>query len=287
MAMKSIEIDQSILALIDRAIEEDLAGEGDVTSLATIERGSKSKANFVAKGQGVIAGLAVAEAVMRRVGVEGFEAKVADGELVKAGTVIASVEGDTQKVLLGERTALNFISRLSGIATLTRKWVDAISGTNVQIRDTRKTTPGLRTLEKYAVRVGGGVNHRSNLSESALIKDNHIAAAGSIGRAFVAVRERFPAIEIEVEVDTLEQLREVVEAGATLVLLDNMSLEMTREAVKIANGRARLESSGGLTLDSARDYAESGVDYLAVGALTHSAPILDISLDFLDPKEPN
>ena len=283
--MSSIEIDQSILALIDRAIEEDLASEGDVTSLATIEAGSKSRANFVAKSEGVIAGLQVAEAVMRRVGVESFEARIADGDLVKAGTIIASVEGDTAKVLLGERSALNFISRLSGIATLTRKWVDAISGTKAQIRDTRKTTPGLRTLEKYAVRVGGGTNHRSNLSESALIKDNHIAAAGSISRAFLAVRERFPLIEVEVEVDSLEQLREVIEAGATLVLLDNMDLEMTREAVRIANGRVKLESSGGLRLDTARDYAESGVDYLAVGALTHSAPILDISLDFLGAKE--
>jgi len=285
--MSSIDIDQSILALIDRAIEEDLTHEGDVTSLATIAPDSKSIANFVAKGEGVIAGIAVAEAVMRRVGVEGFTAKVSDGDLVRAGTIIASVEGDTQKILLGERTALNFISRLSGIATLTRRWVDAISGTKAQIRDTRKTTPGLRTLEKYAVGVGGGINHRSNLSESALIKDNHIAAAGSISKAFLAVRERFPSIEIEVEVDTLEQLREVIEAGASLVLLDNMNLEMTREAVKIANGRAKLESSGGLALDSARDYAESGIDYLAVGALTHSAPILDISLDFLDSKEQN
>lgn len=285
--MRSLEIDDSILVLIDRAIAEDLLGGEDVTSSATIDVGARSEAHFVAKRDGVIAGIAIAEAVMKRVGVENFEAKVSDGDSVKAGTVIASVKGDTRKILLAERTALNFLSLLSGIATLTRKWVDAVAGTQTQIRDTRKTTPGLRTLEKYAVRVGGGINHRSSLSESALIKDNHIAASGSITKAFQAVRERFPSIEVEVEVDTLEQLREVIAAGATLVLLDNMDLKMTREAVAIAAGRAKLESSGGLTLESARSYAECGVDYLAVGALTHSAPILDISLDFLDQKEQN
>lgn len=267
--------------IIDRAIEEDLQGGVDVTSQATISESSQSIANFVAKADGVLAGIEVAAAVMKRVGVEVFEAKKSDGDPLKKGDLIATVEGNTRNILLAERTALNLLCRMSAIATTTREWVEAISGTKAKIRDTRKTTPGLRTLEKYAVRIGGGVNHRSSLSESALIKDNHIVASGSITEAFKAVREKFPKIEVEVEVDTLEQLREALACGAELILLDNMSVEMTKEAVTINQGRAKLESSGGLSLSVARAYAESGVDYLAVGALTHSVKIFDISLDFV------
>ena len=276
-----LRIDDEIMALIDRALDEDLAGGVDVTSVATIDQSSESKADFVVKKDGVIAGLAIAKAVMGRCGVTSFEAKVSDGDLVTAGTVIARVEGDTRSILLAERSALNFISRLSGIATLTRAWVEAVKGSDATIRDTRKTTPGLRSLEKYAVRVGGGINHRSTLSEAALLKDNHIAAAGSIAEAVRSIRERFPEIEIEVEVDSLEQLEEALQASVSLILLDNMSPEMTREAVQITRKRARLESSGGIRLENAREYANAGVDYLAIGALTHSAPILDISLDLL------
>ncbi len=270
-----------IARIIDHAIEEDLQGGVDVTSQATISESSQSIANFVAKADGVLAGIEVAAAVMKRVGVEVFEAKKRDADPLKKGDLIATVEGNTRNILLAERTALNLLCRMSAIATTTREWVEAISGTKAKIRDTRKTTPGLRTLEKYAVRIGGGVNHRSSLSESALIKDNHIVASGSITAAFKAVREKFPKIEVEVEVDTLEQLREALACGAELILLDNMSVEMTKEAVTINQGRAKLESSGGLSLSVARDYAESGVDYLAVGALTHSVKIFDISLDFV------
>ena len=172
---------------------------------------------------------------------------------------------------------------MSGIATSTKRWADEVSVTKTKIRDTRKTTPGLRVLEKYAVRVGGGINHRSSLSESALLKDNHIAAAGSISQAFRAIREKFPEVEVEVEVDTLEQLEEALDAGVELILLDNMDLAMTKKAVEITSSRARLESSGGIKLENARAYAELGVDFLAIGALTHSAPILDISLEVLTP----
>ena len=274
-----VKIDDEILALIDRALEEDLAGGVDITSVATINESSESSASFIVKKDGVIAGLNVAKAVMARCGISDFESKVHDGEIVSAGTVIATVTGNTRAILLAERTALNLISRMSGIATLTRAWVAAIEGTNTKIRDTRKTTPGLRVLEKYAVRVGGGINHRSTLSESALLKDNHIAAAGSITRAFEAIKAKFPGIEVEVEVDSLDQLQEALDVGVPLILLDNMSPEMTKAAVSMTDKRAKLESSGGIRLENARDYATTGVDYIAIGALTHSAPILDISLD--------
>ena len=282
-----LRIDDEIMALIDRAIEEDLAGGVDVTSVATIKESSRSTADFVVKKDGVIAGLAIAKAVMERCGVASFQAKASDGDLVTAGTVIATVEGDTRSILLAERSALNFISRLSGIATLTRAWIEAIKGSDTKIRDTRKTTPGLRSLEKYAVRVGGGINHRSTLSEAALLKDNHIAAAGSIKEAVASIRRKFPDVEIEVEVDSLEQLEEALQAEVPLILLDNMSPEMTEKAVLINRNRAKLESSGGIRLENAREYASTGVDFLAIGALTHSAPILDISLDLLSSGEGN
>lgn len=282
-----LQIDDQIIALIDRALEEDLLGGVDVTSVATIDEKSIGQANFIAKAEGVIAGVDVAEAVMGRAGVRTFRREVEEGSSVSAGTIIATAEGPMRAILLAERTALNLISRMSGIATLTHRWVDAVAGTGTKIRDTRKTTPGLRTLEKYAVRVGGGSNHRSSLSESALLKDNHIAAAGSIGEAFRAIRRNFPSIEVEVEVDTLEQLEEALEAGVKMILLDNMNLSTTKKAVEINAGRAKLESSGGIKLENARAYAETGVDFLAIGALTHSAPILDISLEVLTPFAPD
>ena len=285
--MVMLEINEEIIRLVDKAIEEDLVGGIDVTSVATIPEGMESVAKFVAKAEGVIAGIEIAELVMKRSGVAGFEALRSDGDSLKRGDLIATASGDTRSILLAERTALNFMTHLSGIATLTSRWVSAVAGTKAKIRDTRKTTPGLRTLEKYAVRLGGGVNHRFALSEQALIKDNHIAASGSLTNAFASIRREFPDIEVEVEVDNLDQLREALGCGATLIMLDNMDLEMTIQAVKITAGQARLESSGGLSLENARAYAMSGVDFLAVGALTHSAPALDISLDISDSNSPS
>ena len=196
-----------------------------------------------------------------------------------------SVTTRTRDLLTAERSALNLLCHLSGIATATRAWADALEGTKAKVRDTRKTTPGLRSLEKYAVRCGGGVNHRMSLSDAALVKDNHVVAAGGVAAAFRAVRQAFPDVPIEVEVDTLHQLREVVDAGADLILLDNFTPGECEEAVAIAGGRALLEASGGLTLDRAHAYAKTGVDFLSVGALTHSSPILDIGLDLREPGE--
>jgi nicotinate-nucleotide pyrophosphorylase (carboxylating) len=198
---------------------------------------------------------------------------------VEAGTVILTARGNTRALLLAERTSLNFLGHLSGIATLTRKWVDEVSEYGTAIRDTRKTTPGLRVLEKYAVRMGGGTNHRMSLSESALIKDNHVEAVGGVSKAFERVREFYPQIEIEVEVDSLDQLKEILVNKPDLVLLDNMSVDECRQAVALVAGRCKLEASGGLSLDNAKAYAQTGVDYLSIGALTHSAPVLDIGLD--------
>lgn len=200
-------------------------------------------------------------------------------DAVEAGQKLLSVTTTTRELLTGERSALNLLCRLSGIATATRAWADTLEGTGARVRDTRKTTAGLRALEKYAVRCGGGVNHRMSLSDAALVKDNHVVAAGGVAAAFTAVREAFPELPIEVEADTLEQVREVLDAGADLILLDNFTPARTAEAVELVAGRALLESSGRLTLGNARAYAETGVDFLAVGALTHSAPILDIGLD--------
>ena len=275
-------LSQTIIdSVVSSALEEDLAGGEDVTSVATISENQFSQAEFRTRKAGVIAGVPLAIATLNRCGVTDIQTINCDGSHVNAGEIILQVSGNTRSILLAERTALNFLCHLSGIATVTTQWVTAISGTHAKIRDTRKTTPGLRVLEKYAVQMGGGANHRMSLSDAALIKDNHIAAAGDIALAFSAVTSRYPNLEVEVEVDTLEQLSAALAAGARFILLDNMTPDQCREAVKITNGRAKLEASGGLTLESARRYAETGVDYLAVGALTHSAPILDIGLDFL------
>ena len=265
--------------LVKAALAEDLAGGMDVTSVATIAADAELQAEFVARDSGVVAGIEMAKAVLTEVGVASIEVLVADGALVKTGNVLIRVSGNARAILLAERTALNFLGHLSGIATLTNKWVTAIAGTNCKIRDTRKTTPGWRELEKFAVRMGGGTNHRMSLSDAALIKDNHIAAAGGVKAAFNAVRSAFPTAPIEIEVDTLEQLAEVLPLKPDLVLLDNMTPEQCRAAVSLVAGQTKLEASGGITLDLARSYAETGVDYLAIGALTHSAKNFDIGLD--------
>jgi nicotinate-nucleotide pyrophosphorylase (carboxylating) len=263
------------------AIQEDLAGGVDVTTVATIPEDAVATADFTAREAGVVAGLRIAEAVMSVVCTSEFEVErhVEDGDRVEAGDKLLSVTARTRDLLTAERSALNLLCRLSGIATATRAWADALEGTRAEVRDTRKTTPGLRSLEKFAVRCGGGVNHRMSLSDAALVKDNHVVAAGGVAQAFQAVRERFPDVPIEVEVDTLHQLREVVDAGADLILLDNFTPGECEEAVAVVAGRAALEASGRLTLGNAKAYADTGVDYLAVGALTHSSPILDIGLD--------
>ena len=265
--------------LVKAAIAEDLAGGVDVTSVATIAADAELKAEFVARESGVVVGIEMAKAVLTEVGVAGIEVLVQDGASVKAGDVLIKVTGNARAILLAERTALNFLGHLSGIATLTNQWVKAIAGTNCQVRDTRKTTPGWRELEKFAVHMGGGTNHRMSLSDAALIKDNHIAAAGGVKAAFNAVRSAFPTAPIEIEVDTLEQLAEVLPLKPDLVLLDNMTPEQCRSAVSIVAGQTKLEASGGITLDKARSYAETGVDFLAIGALTHSTKNFDIGLD--------
>ncbi|MFF5423935.1 MULTISPECIES: carboxylating nicotinate-nucleotide diphosphorylase [unclassified Streptomyces] len=268
------------------AIAEDLDGGVDVTTVATVPEDAVATADFTAREAGVVAGLRVAEAVLSIVCTDEFEVErhVEDGERVRAGDKLLSVTARTRDLLTGERSALNILCRLSGIATATRAWADALEGTKAKVRDTRKTTPGLRALEKYAVRCGGGVNHRMSLSDAALVKDNHVVAAGGVAEAFKAVREQFPEVPIEVEVDTLHQVREVLDAGADLILLDNFTPDETEEAVAIVAGRAVLESSGRLTLENAAAYAATGVDYLAVGGLTHSSPILDIGLDLREVR---
>lgn len=268
-----------VIDLVLGAFAEDLGGGEDVTSIATIPVAHQSAGEFRTRGVGAIAGIGVVKAVLEIVGITQIEANIHCAHKVEAGTVLLTARGNTRALLLAERTALNFLGHLSGIATLTRAWVDEIAEYQTLVRDTRKTTPGLRELEKYAVRMGGGTNHRMSLSESALIKDNHVAVAGGVGKAFQHVRALYPEIEIEVEVDNLEQLKEIIKLSPDLILLDNMSVDECQEAVAIVRGRCKLEASGGLSLKNAKAYAATGVDYLAVGALTHSAPVLDIGLD--------
>lgn len=270
-----------VVNLISQALAEDIPEGDDKTTIATIAPEQVSRGYLRARKDGVLAGTCVAGTVFETVGVTKIKYEKDCGDSVKAGEVILVVEGNTRNILRSERVALNFISHLSGIATLTRRYVDAVAGTGAIIRDTRKTTPGWRQLEKFAVRMGGGMNHRMNLSDGALIKDNHIAASGSITNAVNRVRSEFPGMELEVEVDTLEQLSEALSCKAEVILLDNMSIEMTKAAVSLAsNTNSKLESSGGITLENVRAYAETGVTYIAIGAITHSAPILDIGLDF-------
>jgi nicotinate-nucleotide pyrophosphorylase (carboxylating) len=307
----------AVAGIAAAALAEDLAGGTDITTGAIIAPDAVARAEVVARASGVVAGLPVAEAVFQIAasgagppgsrshapdgspgtavhapggsgsfppahapgGSTVLQAHAADGGRVHRGDVLLTVSGPLAAMLAAERTALNLLCHLSGIATLTRRWVDAVEGTGARIRDTRKTLPGLRALEKYAVRCGGGANHRMSLSDAALIKDNHVAAAGSVAAAFAAVRNRAAGFPIEVECDTLDQVDEAVRAGADLILLDNFTIPAMADAVRLAGGRARLEASGGLSLEHAREVALTGVDYLAVGALTHSAPALDIALD--------
>jgi len=273
-----------IFQQVKDAISEDLAGGQDLTSVATITQSQVSTADFVTRTGGVVSGLHVVAAVLEYCGVNHYEVLVDEGAKVSAGKVLITAQGNTQKLLLVERTALNFLSHLSGISTLTNQWVSEISGTKCQVRDTRKTTPGLRMLEKFAVRMGGGTNHRLSLSQAALIKDNHIMAAGSITAAFNATKKMFPDKSIEIEVDSIDQLNEAVKLKPDLILLDNMSVEQCSQAVLISAGLVKLEASGGIAISNAKSYAATGVDYLAIGSLTHSAPALDIGLDFRKEK---
>ena len=268
--------------VVRAALEEDLRYGPDVTTAAVIPPGTKSVADVVARQPGTLAGLPVVAAVLDvACPAATFTPQARDGDRVAAGDVVARVEGPLAEILTAERTLLNFLTHLSGIATATRAWVDAIDGTGAFVRDTRKTVPGLRALEKYAVRCGGGVNHRMGLGDAALIKDNHIAAADGVTAAFRAVLAAAPGVVVEVECDTLGQVGEALAAGAALILLDNMSLDQMRSAVAMARAypAAKLEASGGLRLENAREVASTGVHYLSVGALTHSSPALDLALD--------
>lgn len=271
-----------VVRVVRRAVEEDLALGPDVTTNSTVPADAWATGDVVPRSRGVLAGVPVAAAVFDLVGGRDVELLLhaGDGDDAEPGKPALTVAGPTRSLLTAERTALNLIGRLSGVATLTRRWVHAVAGTGAAIRDTRKTTPGLRALEKYAVRCGGGVNHRMALGDAALVKDNHVAAAGGITAAVEAVRAHAPGVPLEVECDILDQVREAVAAGVELVLLDNFSPADTRTAVALARpARVRLEASGGLSLERAAEVAATGVDYLAVGALTHSAPVLDLGFD--------
>jgi nicotinate-nucleotide pyrophosphorylase (carboxylating) len=272
---------QKCLEEVQRALDEDLQSSGDITSRALIPPDSRGRARIVLREDGVVAGLPLASMVFRLLDNKvNFQLLVGDGDLLPAGSEIAVVEGPVLAILEGERTALNFLQRLSGIATLTNEYVSRAAPHEVEILDTRKTTPGLRPLEKYAVRAGGGKNHRLGLYDAVLIKDNHIAAVGGVGKAVERAREVVgDEQQVEVEVESLGGLEEAISAGADIVMLDNMSVEETRQAVEIAGGRVKLETSGGITLENLEAYAATGVDYISVGALTHSAPALDIALE--------
>ena len=280
---------KDVQRVIKEALREDLGAGPDVTTQSTVPKDQRSKAVFATRSAGCIAGIDIAVAVLEMVcGPKNVlvEKKASDADRVVPGQVLMHVTAPTRGLLTAERTALNLLGHLSGIASATRKWADVIAASGAQVRDTRKTTPGLRALEKYAVRCGGGVNHRMSLSDAALVKDNHIVAAGGVAQAFAAVRAAAPKIAVEIEVDTLEQLHVALGAGADLVLLDNMSPAVLRDAVLIAEAHRAttgksviLEASGGLTLDNAADVAATGVRYISVGALTHSSSVLDIGLD--------
>ncbi len=288
-----------VSGIASAALDEDLGGRRtDVTTDATVPADARATAYLIARADGVAAGLPVAETVFRVASARdeliggratgpdedtaqpfGIIYHKSDGDLVHRGDTLLTITGPARALLVAERTALNLACHLSGIATLTRRWVDEVAGTGATIRDTRKTLPGLRTLQKYAVRCGGGVNHRMSLSDAVLVKDNHIAAAGSLTAAFAAASAAAAGLPVEVECDTPAQVKEAVAAGAMLILLDNFDLADTAAAVAFVAGQAQLEASGGLTLERARDVAATGVDYLAVGALTHSAAALDIALE--------
>lgn len=273
---------QLVRNAVAAALSEDLGLAGDITTDATVPASARASALIVARQPGIVAGLQLAEETFRQQDETlSFAAALPDGARAAAGNTVARLEGSARAILTAERVALNYLGRLCGIATLTGAYVDAVAGTSATIVDTRKTTPGLRAFEKYAVRCGGGRNHRTGLFDAILIKDNHIAAAGSAAQALKAARAHAGhLVKVEIEVDTLDQLREVLPLGPDAVLLDNMSPAELREAVSLTGGRALLEASGGVSLDSVRAIAETGVDLISVGALTHSAPVLDLGLDF-------
>jgi len=275
-----------VLRIASAALDEDLGGPDgvDVTSVATIPADQTDVADLVARADGVVAGLPVAAAVFDLAAARAgervrFDHLAHDGQRVTKGDVVATVAGSTRALLTAERTALNLLCRMSGVATHTRAWADALDGTGATVLDTRKTTPGLRVLEKYAVRTGGGTNKRLGLYDVAMVKDNHKLAAGGVAAAYHRIRETFPDIPVQVEVTTVAEAIQAVEAGARFLLCDNMSPASLRDVVAAVAGRAELEATGGLTLDRAKEFAATGVDYLSVGALTHSSPILDIALD--------
>ena len=276
---------REVRRLVEVALDEDLRFGPDVTTDSTIRSDQIARAQVAARETGVVCGGPVALAVLDAVGfpLSGVELDVIDGGDVRAGTVVMSLEGPLRALLLAERTLLNFMTHLSGVASATSAWSRALEGTNCRVRDTRKTTPGLRQLEKYAVRCGGGVNHRLGLGDAALIKDNHVAATGSITVAIENVRRHHPGVALEVECDTLEQVEEALSARCSLILLDNMSVQQIGQAVQLARRfpEVRLEASGGLTLATAAEVAATGVDFVAVGALTHSVRALDLGLDLL------
>jgi nicotinate-nucleotide pyrophosphorylase (carboxylating) len=299
-ALRSDGLDPAAVERIIRAaLDEDLGPDLlDVTSAATIPAGQIDTAELVARADGVVAGLHVAAAVFELAdeiwsrrdgtahgGTVEVTLKVRDGARVVRGDVLAVVTGPTRSLLTAERTALNLLCRMSGVATHTRAWADALAGTKTMVLDTRKTTPGLRILEKYAVRAGGGTNKRMGLYDVAMVKDNHKLAAGGVAAAYRRVRETFPDIAVQVEVTTVAEAVEAVEAGADFLLCDNMPPDVLREVVAAVGGRAELEATGGLTLEKAAEYAQTGVDYVSVGALTHSSPILDIALDLAGQAE--
>lgn len=281
---------ETIHQAVSIALAEDV-GEGDVTTLATVPADRLGRAELVARERMVVAGLGVVEAVFARLSSSiRCDRRCGEGDAVEAGEVLMRLGGPVASILTGERVALNFLQRLCGVATLTHEYVREIEGTGAIILDTRKTTPGLRALEKYAVRCGGGRNHRMGLFDAVIIKDNHLAALrgeqpNAIAAAVARVRQRFPGRDVEVEADTLDQVREVVEAGAQVVLLDNMTPEELKAAVELVRGRARTEASGGVSLQAVRKIAETGVDCISVGALTHSARAMDIGLDWVLARE--
>ena len=281
------DLQRAAAPLITLAIAEDI-GPGDVTSEAVLPADMRLQGRIIAKATGTIAGLPVAAAVFERLDPAlRFTPHLRDGDRVTPGDLVAQVNGPGRSMLAAERTALNFLQRLSGIATLTRAFVDRVAGTPTIILDTRKTHPGYRALEKYAVRVGGGQNHRMGLYDMALIKENHIQAAGSISAAVERVRAAHPHLPIEVEVKTLDELRETLALDVDRIMLDNMNLEQIQAAVRLAAGRVPLEVSGGVTLERVADIAATGVDYISVGALTHSAPALDLSMLVSQTEEPS
>jgi nicotinate-nucleotide pyrophosphorylase (carboxylating) len=277
-----VVVEDAIAQVVRVALTEDV-GEGDVTTDGLVDDNATCRARLLLKEPGVVAGLDVAGEVFRTLDPNArFAAHVADGERIGAApSALAEVEGSARALLTGERTALNLLGRLSGIATLTRRFVDAVDGTGARILDTRKTTPGLRALEKYAVRCGGGTNHRFGLDDAILVKDNHLRVAGGIFRAVDRLRAASPGMPIEVEAETLDDVREALAAGVEGILLDNMPPQLMRRAAALAAGRATLEASGGVSLVTVREIAETGVDFVSVGALTRSARSLDVSMEVL------